>query len=360
MINNINELKYCPDMPKDVKKRKILIIGAGEIVQDAQLPAYKLAGFPIFGIFNRTKEKALDLAKKYQIENVFCDIDEAIEAAAKENCVYDIALPANLFVDVLKKLPNNSGVLIQKPMGESIEEAKEILDVCRNKNLIGGINLQLRQAPYMIQLREMLKNNIIGEVYDVDWRVVTLQPWSLWTFLNDKERVEINYHSIHYIDAVRSLIGDPKSVYCKTMKSPKSPNLSQTASNIILDYGDTLRCNISTNHAHDFAPDYQESCLKIEGMNGAIRLTIGLILDYPEGRSDKLEYITNDMDNWKELPIVGSWFPEAFIGTMGGLLRKMEEPSFDYINSVEDAYKTMCVVEACYESDKKSGETIKY
>lgn len=360
MIKDIKDLEYCPAMPKDVRKRKILIIGAGEIIKDAQLPAYKLANFPIFGIYNRTKEKAEEVAKLFNIERVYDDLDTAIAEASAEDCVYDIALPASLFISVLKKLPRNSGVLIQKPMGESIEETRTILDICHKKNLVAGINFQLRQAPYMLQVKKILEANLIGEVYDVDWRVVTLQPWALWTFLESKERCEINYHSIHYIDAIRYLFGNPDGVYCKTMMSPKSPKLSQTATTTILDYGKTLRVNISTNHAHDFAPDYQESCLKIEGMNGAIRLTIGLILDYPKGREDKLEYITNDMSEWKELPLVGSWFPEAFIGTMGGMLRKLEDPSFDYLNSVEDAYKTMCVVEACYASDAHGEEKIKY
>ncbi len=357
MIKSISDLNFVPAMPEDVKAKKIFIIGAGEIVKDAHLPAYKLAGYPVGGIYNRSTAKAQTLADEYGISNVYGDLDELIKAGTEAGGVFDVALPADMMADVIRKLPDNVGVLLQKPMGESIEQAKEILDLCRQKNLVCGINFQLRQAPYMIQLRKMLAEGLIGDVYDLDWRVVTLQPWGLWTFLNDKERCEINYHSIHYIDAVRSILGDPKGVWCKTMKSPKAPNLTQTASTIILDYGETLRVNISTNHGHDYAPDYQESCVKIEGTKGAIRLTLGLILDYPEGRPDKLEYITDETKEWREVPIVGSWFPEAFIGTMGGLLKKLEDPSYDYMNSVEDAYKTMCVVEACYLSDAK-GETI--
>ena len=358
MINNISELKYVPAMPKNVTARPIYIIGAGEIIRDAQAPAYNLAGFPMKGIYNRTAAAAYKVAEEFGIEKVYEDLDEMIIECEKNNGVFDVALPANLTPMILKKLPIGSGVLVQKPMGESIEEAQEILDICHERKLVAGVNFQLRQAPYMIQLREMLKDNFIGDVYDLDWRVVTLQPWHLWTFLNDKERCEINYHSIHYVDAVRSILGEPKAVWCKTMKSPKAPKLSQTSSTIILDYGEELRANISTNHGHDYAPDYQESCLKIEGTKGAIRVTIGLILDYPTGRPDKLEYILNGDSKWTEAPVVGSWFPEAFIGTMGGLLRKLEEPEFDYINSVEDAFHTMKVVEACYASDASGGTSV--
>lgn len=358
MIKDISELKYVPAMPEDPKARPIYIVGAGEIIKDAQAPAYILAGYPMKGIYNRTVATAHKVAKEFGIEKVYEDLDEMIADCHANNGVFDVALPANLTAMVLRKLPEGSGVLVQKPMGESIEEATEILNICRERNLVAGVNFQLRQAPYMIQLNELLNSGLIGEIYDVEWRVITLQPWHLWTFLNDKERCEINYHSIHYIDAIRSIFGDPTAVWCKTMKSPKAPNLSQTSSSIILNYDEDIRVTINTNHGHDFAPDYQDSCLKIEGTKGAIRLTLGLILNYPEGRPDKLEYVIDDGKGWQEIPIVGSWFPEAFIGSMGGLLKKMEDPSFNYMNSVEDAYNTMRVVEACYKSSQSGGTLI--
>lgn len=99
--------------------------------------------------------------------------------------------------------------------------------------------------------------------------------------------MEINYHSIHYIDCIRSFVGDPTSVYCKTMQHPKMRDLAQTRTAIIMDYGKDLRVNLHINHNHDYAKDYQESMLKIEGMKGAIRVRLGLILDYPEGLRTK-------------------------------------------------------------------------
>lgn len=356
----IDELTYLPAMPENPKVRPIMLIGAGQIIHDSHIPAYRMAGYEIAGIYNRTIDKAKEVAQEFDIANYYDDLDQIIKDGTEMDAVFDIALPANLFKMVLEKLNKGAYVLMQKPMGESLEEAAELLEICRRKDLIAGVNFQLRQAPYMIQLRELLKEGLIGEVYDVDWRLTVNHPWHLWTFLNDKERCEINYHSIHYIDAIRSLFGDPSAVYCKTMMSPKAKNLAQTRSTIILDYGDYLRANISSNHGHDYATDYQESYLKLEGTKGAIKLTLGLILDYPHGKPDKLEYITYETKEWRELPLVGSWFPEAFIGTMGGLLKKIEDPSYVYMNDVEDAYKTMCTVEACYKSNEEGATPIDY
>jgi len=358
MVKSISELNFVPEMP--VTPRNIVSIGAGGIVSGSHLPAYKLAGYPVIAIYDLNFDRAKEVAKKFGIQYPVKTIEELIEIGQKNNAVYDIAVPATEIPNILKKLPDNVATLIQKPMGENIEQAKEILDLCHSKKLTAGINFQLRQAPYIIAARKLIDDGVIGEVVDIDWRVVTLQPWYLWDFLFGKERMEINYHSIHYIDCIRSIVGNPTAVYCKSMPHPKMQNLSQTRTSIIMDYGDTLRVNLHINHCHDYAPDYQESTLKIEGLKGAIRIQLGLILDYPNGREDKVEYITYDSKEWKTLDVKGSWFNEAFIGTMGGLMKKLENPDYDYMNSVDVAYQTMCVVEACYKSNSEGGTEVIY
>lgn len=333
-VSTIEELNYVPEMPE--KAKNIVIIGAGGIVSGSHLPAYKLASYPVVGIYDLNEERAKEVAKQFDIPEVASTIPELVEIAKKNDAVFDIAVPASATASILKQLPDGAAVLMQKPMGESIEQAKEILDICHEKNLIAGVNFQLRQAPYIIAARQLIDEGKIGQIVDIDWRVVELHPWHLWDFLFSKERMEINYHSIHYIDCIRSFVGDPTSVYCKTMQHPKMRDLAQTRTAIIMDYGKDLRVNLHINHNHDYAKDYQESMLKIEGMKGAIRVRLGLILDYPEGRPDKVEYILDDGEGWRELKVRGSWFPEAFIGTMGGLMKKLENPDYDYMNSVED------------------------
>ena len=49
-------LPYKPALP--AKCFPILIIGTGGIVKDAHLPAYRTAGFPVWGLYNRTRDRA--------------------------------------------------------------------------------------------------------------------------------------------------------------------------------------------------------------------------------------------------------------------------------------------------------------
>ena len=343
------EITKSPVLPKT--QRPIVIIGAGGIVDDAHLPAYKKAGFEVRAIYDLDINKAKKLAIKYKIPVVCKELDELVEIAGMGECVFDMALPAASILSVLPLLPDHSGVLIQKPMGEDIGQAKAILDLCRKKKLVAGINFQLRHAPYIIAAKEIIDQGLIGELHDIDVRINVLTPWHLWDFLYKLPRMEILYNSIHYIDMIRYFFGNPKRVLAKTTKHPNMPELANTRSSIIMDYGDLIRANINTNHGHNFGLKHQESYFKFEGTKGAIKIVVGLNLNYPEGLPDKFEFISLEGDNgWQNLKMEGSWFPDAFIGPMAGLMCKMENIKYEFINSVEDAIHTMDVVEKCYQS----------
>lgn len=217
------------------KKRSIAIIGAGGIVENAHLPAYRKAGFEVAVIYDRIQDKAESLAQKFNISNVANTLDELIEIAQKKYCVYDLAVPAKAILDVIPDLPNQSGVLIQKPLGENLTEAFKISDYCKNKQILAGVNFQLRQAPFITEARRMIDNGEIGELHDMDIKMTVFTPWHLWDFLYDLSRVEILYHSVHYIDLVRFFFGNPEEVYAKTIKHPKMKDLASTKSNIYMD-----------------------------------------------------------------------------------------------------------------------------
>jgi len=165
------------------------------------------------------------------------------------------------------------------------------------------------------------------------------------------------------VDLIRSFLGDPASVYSKSTKHPLAPKLASTRSTIIMDYGDTVRANIETNHGHAYGPMHQESFIKWEGTRGAIKIRLGLMLDYPRGQADLFEYVVLEEGKepeWKTVPVEGSWFPEAFMRSMSSLMAHLDGASSGLPASVEDAYRTMAVVEAAYDSSDRGGTLVCY
>jgi predicted dehydrogenase len=356
-------------MPK--KPRPIVSIGAGGIVRDAHYPAYRKAGFEVHGLFDARADAALSIASAFGVKRVFRTIEEA---ASSGDVVFDVAVPADQIVLVLRELPERAIVLIQKPMGRDLAEAKKILSLCRAKKLVAAINFQLRFSPNMLALRDAIGRGDLGEIADVDVRVNTYMPWHLWTFMRGIPRMEILYHSIHYLDLVRSLVGEPSSVHAAAVPHPNLRDYADTRTSAILVYGDRLRCSSFTNHAHTFGPEHACSQIQIEGTRGAAFAQMGVNLDYPRGRPDELAFASRVREgrtgpsdrrrvqdrkaHWKHVLLIGSWFPEAFIGTMSNLQRFAAGEDDVLETSVEDAVKTMALVEALYRSSSKPGTLI--
>jgi predicted dehydrogenase len=339
------------------KPLPILVIGAGGIVTTSHLPAYRLAGYAVNGIYDLDQSKAEQVAKEFSIPAVYASIGELV-VSVKEPVVFDLAVPAGAIPAILEQLPDNANVLIQKPMGDDLEMAKQIRQITRIKKMNAAMNFQLRYAPYILEAKKMIADGLIGELIDIEVNVNVYTPWHLWNFLFQSPRVEILYHSIHYIDLVRNLLGNPKAVYAKTVGHPAMKELASVRSAIIMDYGQYERATILTNHCHQFGKDQQHSYIKLEGTAGAIKIGMGVLLDYPQGMPDSFEYISlKDKDpEWKTKTINGSWFPHAFAGSMEQVMLaangKIDQPD----NSVEDAIHTMACVEAAYRSSDKGGE----
>ncbi len=332
--------------PRPSAPKPIVVIGAGSIVRDAHLPVYQRLGFPVAGVFDVNLAASHEKAKAFGIARVCTSLEEA---AATRDAVFDVAIPPDQIAQVLEHLRPGSAVLIQKPLGRDLTDARRIVAICRERKLKAAVNFQLRFAPNMLALKDALERGVFGDVLDVEVRINLHTPWNYWAFLKGVPRLEVLMHSIHYLDLIRSLIGEPRGVYCRGVRHPAMREFADTRTSIILDYGDTIRCSLTMNHAHTFGGRYAMSQLKLEGTSGAAIAKMGVNLNYPAGEPDALEIATADCE-WTSVAMRGSWFIEAFEGPMSNLQRYDAGEDAALVSGVEDALGTMAAVEACYES----------
>jgi predicted dehydrogenase len=340
--------------PRPSQPRPIVIIGAGAIVRTAHLPAYQRLGFQVAGLFDLRRDTALATAKLFGIDTVFATLDEACAASG---AVFDIAVPGDQILTLLCRLPIGAAVLIQKPMGGDLVAARRILDVCRARRLVAAVNFQLRFSPNMQVLRQLVEECRLGAITDIEVRIVDRQPWEQWSFLAGAPRLEVLYHSIHYLDAIRWLVGEPDGVHCLALPHPAFDAFSDTRSSIVLDYGDRIRCSLTLNHTHRHDPTHRASLFKVEGTAGAAVATLGVNLEYPTGAPDSLE-LALDGGAWDAVPLRGSWFTAAFEGPMSNLQRVVAGEDAALVSPVDDAIRTMALVEACYLSSARGSTPI--
>ncbi len=345
--------------PRPKQVRPIIVIGAGGIVRAAHLPAYEKAGFPVIGLMDQQSARAAELASQRGIPRTFSSAAEAVRFAPLD-AIFDVAVPASQLVHILPQFNNGATILMQKPMGETLEEARIIRDLCRKKGFVAGVNFSLRYSPNNLAVASLANAGLLGEIHDIEVQTSTYTPWHLWTFLATAPRLEILYHSIHYFDLIRSWLGNPQSVLARTVKNPHTANLAATKTIAILDYGNSKRVIVATNHNHNFGPEHQHSFVQWEGITGAARITMGVNLDYPTGKPDTAEYVERGSNSprWHAVPVGGNNFPDAFMGTMGALQSFAEGSASTLPSHFEDAFQTMALVEALYRSSERPGEPL--
>ena len=347
-------------VPKPSSLRPIVSIGAGGIVHDAHYPAYAKAEYPVAGLFDPRQDRAEYMASKFGVPKVYTSLAETV-LKAPADAVFDVAVPAVHIASVLPELPDGSAVLIQKPLGDNLEQARVLRNICHQKGLVAAVNFQMRWAPFVLAARSLIDQGAIGEIVDLEIRVCVETPWHMWPFLQGMPHAEIYYHSIHHIDLVRSFLGEPRGVHGLTVSHPDLPSMSSSRSLISLLYEPTVRVNIDTNHFHKYGLQQQEAHVKWEGTSGAIKATMGVLMNYPEGLPDQFEYCLSLPDGnhpapeWDSLELEAGWFPDAFIGSMGSLISFTNGETDQLPTTIADAFNTMAVADAaCRSSDSGS------
>ena len=70
------------------------------------------------------------------------------------------------------------------------------------------------------------------------------------------------------------------------------------------------------------------------------------------------EIWTRGADRFEAVPLRGSWFTEAFEGPMSNLRRFVAGEDARLVSPVDDAVRTMALVEACYLASTAPGTAI--
>jgi predicted dehydrogenase len=328
-------------------RRPIVIVGAGAIVQFAHLPAYAKAGLPIAGICDldedraRTVCAAFSLARTYSIDELLAD--DSIE-------VVDIAVVPDAQPELaVRALRAGKHVLAQKPLAVDSILAREVADVAAESSRSLVVNQQMRYGEGIAAARAMVDLGWLGELTAVTIDVNINTDWSAWSWLVNSPQLDLMYHSIHYLDSIRSLLGSPSSVFCAGGRRPGQLAVGETRTMTTLLFDSGARAHVNVNH-ENLTGDY-EARFRIDGSAGSIRGTIGLLYDYPHGRPDTVEINSTVIptDGWLPYPVTTRWIPDAFAGPMRALLMQIDDGT-PAPTRADDAIQTLELVEACYRS----------
>lgn len=338
---------YCRLAIPASHRRPIAIVGAGGIVDGAHLPAYALAGLTITGITDVNLDRARSVADRHGIPRVYASLEELL--ADEDVVVVDIAVPVSEQPPIFRAaIAAGKHVLAQKPFAVSPEIARDLAALAERSGLVAAVNQQLRFDEGIAAAHRMVELGWIGPVTSFSLTVNIATEWETWEWARDMERLEVMVHSIHYHDVVRWFMGEPTSVYAMAGRTPGQFPVGETRTVSSYRFPEATAL-VHVNHVNRGGDNSAE--FRIDGADGAIRGTLGLLYDYPNGRTDTLEVISSTLptDGWVPYPVTQRWFPHAFIGTIGSVLDAIATGSA-LRSSVEDNVRTVELVEALYRS----------
>ena len=137
------------------------ILGCGNIANDFARDITRMGG-KIYSVANRTYEKALAFAEKYNIEKVYENIDDLF-VDEKVDIVY-IATTHNKHIEyIIKALENGKHVLCEKAITLNSDELNKAVVHADEKKLILAEAMTIYNMPLYTELEKIINSGRLGE-----------------------------------------------------------------------------------------------------------------------------------------------------------------------------------------------------
>jgi predicted dehydrogenase len=326
-------MDLMPDFRPRLPRRKdfrIGCLGAGFIMNDCHLVAYRQAGFNPVAIASRSPDRARAAAQRHHVQRVHATYEGLLADPAVE--VLDIAVPPDaqpaLIHAAVAYKGRLRGILAQKPLAMSVREGRACVEACAAAGITLAVNQNMRYDQSVRALKDLLRRGWLGEpvLGTIEMRAVPhWMPWSeklpsLSTFVM----------SIHHLDTFRFWFGTPNRILASTRPDPRTHFAHADGINLyILEYDSGCRASAWDDV---WAGPAREGCAgdigirwRVEGTEGLARGIIGWP-SYPARTPSTLDYSTRGHpDTWIQPRWGEVWFPDAFAGTMAQLLCAIED-----------------------------------
>jgi predicted dehydrogenase len=315
-------------------------------MRDVHLPAYREAGFNPVAIASRTPAHARAAALQNGVGMVYDSWRELLDDERVQ--IVDIAFPPDQQLEIVReaaKRPHVKGILAQKPLAFTLDEAVEMVSVCDEAHVKLGVNHNMRYDQSIRALKTLLVHEELGMPLIAELVMNARPPWQ--PFLSQYGRLALLNMSVHHLDAFRFLFGEPDRVVASVRQDPSLdfPH-SDGLAFYILEYDSGLRA-IGLDNC--FTQIDWSIVWRVEGTEGVAKGTIGWPA-WPERRPSTIDWTTRAMGGaWEQPRWKECWFPDAFKGTMGQLMRAIQESAEPEISG-RGTLGTMALVEAAYRS----------
>ncbi len=196
----------------------------------------------IFAFRQRNRVLTEDLNQRIKS---FKDLNEAL--SLKPDIAF-ICCPPNIQIEVAQKIIKaNIPFLIEKPISNSLKGLDEVAETIREKKIISFTAFNMRFHPCFIKTKEILKENILGNIIHFYAQVGQFLPdWHPYEDYREGYSAKkslgggVSLDLVHELDYVTELLGSPKKIYWMKSKLSNLEIETEDTSNYMLELSSGL------------------------------------------------------------------------------------------------------------------------
>jgi D-apiose dehydrogenase len=315
----------------------IAIVGCGGVAQ-MHLEAY--ARHPervrVVAACDVDAGQAEAAARKWKIPAVFSLVEAMARGAEWEVGVVCTPTPVREAV-VGELAAAGKPLFVEKPMADSLEEARRIVAACESAGVRLAVDQNFRYHYPFERAREWIAAGRLGRVLGVTHQDMFFRQDRGWR--TTCERHALAVMGIHWLDGFRWLLGsEARSVLCHTQRSTAIECAGETDAFVQIAFEN----GVAASYAQSFSSPLSRTETLVLGEEALLSLSYrGAALYRREGGAEPVESWTN--------PLAGANKPEATFLCLDLLLGAIEtgvEPS----NSGRDNLHTVALLDAAYRS----------
>ena len=325
----------------------------------------------IAAICGRNRDRAGEMASKYDIPRIFADYREMIARANLDALV--IVTPPDLHYPMtIAALDAGLHVLCEKPMALNAGQAGEMVEKAETAGVVHMIFFTYRWMPYYRYLKQLVQDGYVGRCFHCHIRYLGgggRRGQYRWRYDRSRTNGMLGDLGSHMIDLARWLVGDIArvsahlGVYVDRPRPDSQPyDPANDSAALILEFENGAQGILQVSAVAHTADRNQEQHVVLHGEGGTLEVDValmgteaGAVLRGARHDGDRFETLPVPDDLWGDVDrsdFLSSLFPGLFLKQSIGdrlfidaiLEGRQVSPSFT------DGMKAQEVMEAAIES----------
>ena len=215
----------------------VVLVGCGAMSRQWLDAARQIDGLAIVGLVDLDAERAKARANEYGLTGIVIGTSlDAVLDQTRPDAVFDVVVPAARREVALSAFAHNCHLLTEKPLADSPENARAIVEAARQAGRIHAVVQNRRYVANVRRIRRFLDSGAIGAATSIHADFFVAPHFG--GFREEMAHVLLLDMAIHTFDAARYMAGgEPAGVYCQEWEPANSWYRQGSSASAVFDLG---------------------------------------------------------------------------------------------------------------------------